>query len=94
MKLTERKFEELRAFKITKNLEILNAFKNSGYDIAEVSPDEGEKFPRPSNVSGALNRSIQIFKFPNIKSFTGEGRVYLVRTDKVDISLVSRIRRG
>lgn len=73
----EKKYLQVNTYKQTKNGELLEEFVNSGLDAARV---DGWTNATPYSAANSFNRSIERFKFTNIRAITRKGEVYLIRT--------------
>lgn len=73
----EKKYLQVDMYKQTKNGKLLEEFARSGLDAARV---EGWTNATPYSTANSLNRSIERFKFANVRAITRDGKVYLIRT--------------
>ena len=74
----ERNKLKVNYFRQTKNGSLLEEFANSGLDAAKV---EGWTNATSHSAANSLNRSIERFKFANMRAIVRKGCVYLIKID-------------
>lgn len=82
MKFVRVNPNEYIRFKSTKNLEILDEFINSGFEMVRLEGADKEYKNAESCVS-SLSASIKRFKRDNIKATVIDGEAFLINTDLV-----------
>lgn len=78
MRLVKVNEEDVRYFKKTKNLELLEEFINSGESVCEVVDYTHQD---AKSAYWSLRNSVIRFGFNKISVATRKGRVYLIRED-------------